>query len=99
MPALELIPNGNEFAAAMERTLHHTPIKHVRFVGNPILDALGLRNKRALERAVQQSKLLPAGLGPEHVVMGRDGEFVVSMTPDPEPLYDPVLAAEGLAFA
>jgi len=99
MPALELIPNGNAFAAAMERTLLHTPIKHVRFVGNPILDALGLRNKRALERAVQQSKLLPPGLGPEHVALGRDGEFVVAMTPDPEPLHDPVLAAANLADA
>ena len=63
MPALSLIPDGEVFAAAMERTLFHTPRKHVRHVGNPILDALGLKNRRALERAVQESKLLPPGLG------------------------------------
>lgn len=66
----------------MGRTLIHTPLKQVRHVHNPILDALGLHNKRALERAVPQSKLLPPGLGPEHVALGRAGKFVVSMRPD-----------------
>lgn len=79
MPALTLIPNGSELAEAMARTLLHTPLKQVRNVNNPILDSLGLQNKKALERAVQQSKLLPKGLGPEHVSLGRSGEFVVSM--------------------
>jgi acyl-[acyl-carrier-protein] desaturase len=85
MPALYLIPNGSELAAAMERTMLHTPLKQGRFVNNPILDTLGLKNKRALERAVQESKLLPEGLGPEHVSISRTGEFVVSMQPDPAP--------------
>lgn len=83
MPALHLIPNGGELAEAMRRTLLHTPMKQVRNVNNPILNTLGLENRRALERAVQQSKLLPAGLGPEYVTMGRAGEFVVSMHPEP----------------
>ncbi len=66
-------------------------MKQVRHVNNPILNTPGLENRRALERAVQQSKLLPAGLGPEHVVLGRAGEFVVSMhPPDPDaPASDP----------
>ena len=92
MPALYLIPNASELAAAMERTQHHTARKQIRHVNSPILDALGFDNKRALERAVQQSKLLPAGLGPEHVTIGRSGEFVISMTPKPtgpEPLAEP----------
>ncbi len=84
MPALSLIPNGSELAAAMERALIHTPRTQIRCVNNPVLDALGLENRRALERAVQASKLLPAGLGPEYVALGRAGEFVVSMTPDAE---------------
>ncbi len=94
MPALHLIPNGPDLAAAMRRTLLHTPMKQVRHVNNPILNTLGLENRRALERAVQQSKLLPAGLGPEHVVLGRAGEFVVSMqppdpdAPTPNPAFD-----------
>jgi acyl-[acyl-carrier-protein] desaturase len=67
--------------AALERTKLYTPLKHGRWVANPILDALGLDNKRALERAVQAAKLLPKGLGPEHVALSRSGEFVVSMTP------------------
>lgn len=83
MPALYLIPNGNELAAAMERTLLHTPLKQVRKVNNPILDVLGFQNKRALERAVQQSKLLPPGLGPEHVTLSRSGEWVVATSPEP----------------
>lgn len=81
MPALYLIPNESEMKAALERTRLYTPLKHGRSVANPILDSLGLDNKRALERAAQQAKLLPAGLGPEHVALGRSGEFVVSMQP------------------
>jgi acyl-[acyl-carrier-protein] desaturase len=81
MPALYLIPNESEMREALYRTKLYTPLKHGRYVANPILDALGLENKRALERAVQEAKLLPAGLGPEHVSISRTGEFVVSMTP------------------
>lgn len=81
MPALHLIPNGSDLAEAMYRTKLHTPLKQGRYVSNPILESLGLENKRALERAVQESKLLPAGLGPEHVTVSRSGEFVVSMSP------------------
>src|SRR3712207_2584733 len=82
MPALNLIPNASDLAAFMQRTLMHTPLKQVRFVQNPILDALGLQGRRALERAVQESKLLPAGLGPEHVVLGRTGEFIIANRPE-----------------
>jgi acyl-[acyl-carrier-protein] desaturase len=79
MPSLNLIPDASALAAAMERTRIHTPLKHARHVANPILDALGLKNRRALERAVQDAKRLPPGLGPEHVTLGRDGEFVLSV--------------------
>jgi acyl-[acyl-carrier-protein] desaturase len=81
MPALYLIPNASDLQAALERTKMYTPLKHGRSVANPILDALGLDNKRALERAVQEAKRLPPGLGPEHVAIGRSGEFVLSTTP------------------
>jgi acyl-[acyl-carrier-protein] desaturase len=47
-------------------------------VNNPILDALGLDNKRAIERGVQEAKKLPPGLGPESVTLSRTGEFVLS---------------------
>lgn len=82
MPALYLIPNASEMMAALERTRLYTPIKHARSVANPVLDALGFDNKKALERAVQASKLLPPGCGPEHVAIGRSGDFVVSVTPE-----------------
>jgi acyl-[acyl-carrier-protein] desaturase len=82
MPALYLIPNESELKAALERTRMYTPLKHGRSVANPILDALGFDNKRALERAVQHAKLLPPGLGPEHVAVGRSGEFVLSTVPN-----------------
>lgn len=81
MPALYLIPNESEMKEALMRTKLYTPLKHARSVANPILDKLGFDNKRALERAVQEAKLLPPGCGPEHVAIGRSGEFVVSMTP------------------
>lgn len=81
MPALYLIPNASEMMAALERTKMYTPLKHGRSVANPVLDALGFDNKRALERAVQGSKLLPPGCGPEHVAVSRSGEFVISTTP------------------
>lgn len=81
MPALHLIPNVSELLAVYERTRLYNPLKHGRSIANPILDALGFDNKRALERAVQQAKCLPPGLGPEHVTIGRSGEFVLSATP------------------
>jgi acyl-[acyl-carrier-protein] desaturase len=81
MPAIDLIPNASELKEAMERTLLHTPRNQVREVNNPILKAMGFRNKKALEQAVQQAKMLPDGLGPEHVTVSDTGEFVLSMTP------------------
>jgi acyl-[acyl-carrier-protein] desaturase len=93
MPSLSLIPDSSKLAAALERSLLYTPLKHGRYVANPILNALGLQNKRALERAVQESKLLPPGLGPEYVSLSRSGEFVISMTPD-ESVPAPVEIAE-----
>jgi acyl-[acyl-carrier-protein] desaturase len=82
MPALYLIPNESEMKAALERTKLYTPLKHGRSVANPVLDALGFENKRALERAAQAAKLLPLGLGPEHVAISRSGEFVLSVEPE-----------------
>jgi acyl-[acyl-carrier-protein] desaturase len=93
MPALHLIPDASALAAAMERTLLHTPLKQVRSVNNPILDALGFKNRRALERAVQEAKRLPAGLGPEHVALGQSGEFVLAMRPGGE--AEPPAATTG----
>jgi acyl-[acyl-carrier-protein] desaturase len=78
MPALDLIPDSQALEDAMKRTLLHTPRKQVTEVNNPILDALGLENKRALERGVQEAKKLPPGLGPEYVSLSRSGEFVLS---------------------
>ncbi len=79
MPALYLIPNESEMREALYRTKLYTPLKHGRYVANPILDALGLENKRALERAVQEAKHLPAGLGPQQVTLSRTGEWVIAM--------------------
>lgn len=80
MPALDFIPDSALLEAAMRRTKLHTPRKQVSEVNNPILDALGFDNKRALERGVQEAKKLPPGLGPEFVSVSRSGEFVLSPT-------------------
>ena len=81
MPALDFIPDGAELEEAMRRTKLHTPRKQITDVNNPILEALGFDNKRALERGVQEAKKLPPGLGPEYVTLSRSGEFVLSTTP------------------
>lgn len=80
MPALDFIPDASLLEEAMQRTKIHTPRKQVTEVNNPILDALGLDGKRALERGVQEAKKLPPGLGPEFVTLSRSGEFVLSTT-------------------
>jgi acyl-[acyl-carrier-protein] desaturase len=82
MPALHLIPDAADLEAAMRRTRLHTPRNQVTDVNNPILNALGLTNKKALEKAVQAAKMLPGQLGPEHTVLSQSGEWVLSMTPD-----------------
>jgi acyl-[acyl-carrier-protein] desaturase len=88
MPAQYLIPDTSELAGALERTLLYTPLKYGRNVQNPVLEALGFDRKRALERAAQEAKLLPTGLGPEYVALSRAGEFVLSPQPDPAPVAD-----------
>lgn len=80
MPALDLIPNAAMLEEAMRRTKLHTPRKQITEVNNPILEALGLDSKRALERGVQEAKKLPPGLGPDYVSLSRSGEFVLSTT-------------------
>ena len=82
IPALPLIPDAVDLEAAMPRPRLHTPRNQVTEVNNPILNALGLENKRALERAAQAAKMLPGGLGPEHTVLSESGEWVLSMTAD-----------------
>lgn len=89
MPALHLIPDASKLEEAMRRTKLHTPRNQVTEVNNPILNALGYTNKKALERAVQQAKILPGGLGPEHTVLSQSGEWVLSMTPDPVGVGEP----------
>lgn len=80
MPALDFIPDASLLEAAMRRTKLHTPRKQVTDVNNPILEALGFDNKRALEHGVQEAKKWPPGLGPEFVRLSRSGEFVLSPT-------------------
>jgi acyl-[acyl-carrier-protein] desaturase len=82
MPSLRLIPNRRNFIRTVIRTNLHDADLHVTRIHNPVLQALGLEDSAALSRAVQEAKLLPKGLGPEHVALGRNGEFVISMSPN-----------------
>jgi acyl-[acyl-carrier-protein] desaturase len=77
MPSLRLIPNARSFIRAVARTGLHTAEKHLHLIHNPILKSLGLDDNEAFNRAVQAAKLLPAGLGPDQVKLGRSGEFVI----------------------
>jgi acyl-[acyl-carrier-protein] desaturase len=81
MPALRLIPNRREFIRAVNRTNLHNADIHQNQIINPVLRSLGLEDDEAFNRAVQEAKLLPEGLGPEHVALGKDGHFVISVTP------------------
>ncbi len=82
MPALRLIPNRRNFVRAVLRTNLHDADKHLYHIHNPVLKAIGLEDNEALDRAVQEAKLLPKGLGPEHVALGKNGRFVISTRPD-----------------
>jgi acyl-[acyl-carrier-protein] desaturase len=77
MPSLRLIPNARNFIRAVAKTGLHTAEKHMNFIHNPILKSLGLEDNEAFNRAVQAAKLLPEGLGPNQVKLGRNGEFVI----------------------
>lgn len=82
MPSLRLIPNARNFIRAVIRTKLHNAENHQQMIHNPVLRALGLEDDAAFNRAVQEAKLLPKGLGPEFVALGRDGQFVISTTPN-----------------
>lgn len=86
MPALRLVPNRRAFVRAVMRTGIQTGDTQKQQINNPVLRAIGLEDDQALSRAVQEAKLLPHGLGPEHVVLGRDGHFVISTHPDDSPV-------------
>lgn len=79
MPVLDLFPDASLLEDVMRRTTLHTSRTQVTPVNDPILEALGLESKRALERGVQEARKLPTGLGPEFVARSRLGEFVLSM--------------------
>ncbi len=79
MPSLRLIPNRKEFIRAVIRTKLQTADTQRDMVENPILRSLGLEDQEAFNVAMQESKLLPEGLGPEHVTLGKNGKFVVSV--------------------
>ena len=78
MPALRLIPNARNFLRAVISTGMQTREKHVNAVHNPVLRALGMESDEAFNRAVQEAKLLPPGLGPDQVRLSRTGEFVIA---------------------
>lgn len=78
MPSLRLIPNARNFIHAVAQTGIHTAERHLKFIHNPVLKSLGLEDNEAFNRAVQAAKLLPAGLGPDTVKLGRTGEFVIA---------------------
>lgn len=78
MPALRLIPNARTFLRAVVGTGMQTREKHLNAVHNPVLKALGMDGDAAFNRAVQEAKLLPYGLGPDQVKLGRTGEFIIA---------------------
>lgn len=78
MPALRLIPNARTFLRAVIGSGMQTREKHINAVHNPVLRALGMDSDEAFNRAVQEAKLLPPGLGPDQVALSRTGEFVIA---------------------
>ena len=52
-------------------------VRWARKVYNPVLEALGLESKRALERAIQQAKYLPFEVSPLDVEWTPRGEWVL----------------------
>jgi acyl-[acyl-carrier-protein] desaturase len=78
MPALRLIPNARTFLRAVVGSGMQTREKHINAVHNPVLRALGMESDEAFNRAVQEAKLLPPGLGPDQVALSRTGEFVIA---------------------
>ena len=78
MPALRLIPNARTFLRAVVNSGMQTREKHINAVHNPVLRALGMESDEAFNRAVQEAKLLPPGLGPDQVALSRTGEFVIA---------------------
>jgi acyl-[acyl-carrier-protein] desaturase len=80
MPSLRIIPNRRNFIRSVMRTKLHTAENHLTMIHNPVLKAIGLEDDAAFNRAVQEAKLLPKGLGPEHVSLGKNGQFVISTT-------------------
>jgi acyl-[acyl-carrier-protein] desaturase len=83
MPALRLIPNRKAFIRSIIRTKLQTAETQKDMVENPIFRALGLEDDKAFNVAMQEAKLLPQGLGPEHVSLGKNGKFVIATNPEP----------------
>ncbi len=77
MPALRVIPNARRYLRAVLRTKIYNAEIHREKVHNPVLQALGLEDNDAFEKAVQSASQLPDDLGPGGITLSRAGEWVV----------------------
>ncbi|MCA0360913.1 MAG: acyl-ACP desaturase [Armatimonadetes bacterium] len=59
MPAGNIIPNYNEFAEIVHKAGIYGPREHSRDVVQSCLDNMGIENKRALERGIRETRLVP----------------------------------------
>lgn len=79
MPSLRLVPNRREFFRSTRRTDFYATEEHHRTkIHNPVLNALGLENNDAFEKAVLLARKLPDDLGPDSVKLGHNGEWTIA---------------------
>lgn len=67
MPARNFLYNWNEFEDVVAKAGIYGPREHIKDVQNPILNALGYENRRALERAALQMRIAPDNIGPQDI--------------------------------
>jgi hypothetical protein len=82
MPALQFVPKRRQFLRAARRLNFYSTREHHHLkIHNPILQALGLEDDDAFERAVQLARKLPDNLGPDTVKLSHTGEWVIAYSP------------------
>ena len=73
MPALRFLPHARAYLRAVRRTNLYCRTIYAEKIHKPLLQALGLADDQALERAPRLSHHLPEHLEPDELTLSRAG--------------------------
>jgi len=82
MPILRFLPNTRAFLRSIKRTGFYSSGIHQEKIHTPVLNALGLDDQQAFNRAGQRVHTLPDDVSPDCIKLSRTGEWKIAPAQD-----------------